>query len=51
MTQAGVDIFECHVDDHKTLEEIAHMKHPLFGGNVSVRAEPREKTIILFLIR
>ena len=47
-TQAGNDMFQFHVDDHKALQEIVDIKYLQFGGNVSVKANPREKAIIEF---
>lgn len=40
LTQAGIDMFEFHVDDHKALQEIADINILQFGQNVSVIAKP-----------
>lgn len=40
LIQAGIDMFEFHVDDHKALQEIADIDTLQFGWNVSVIAKP-----------
>ena len=43
----GNNLIEFHVDDAPNFQELANQKYT-FGGTLSVRRPPNEKTIILF---
>jgi hypothetical protein len=44
----GIAMNEFHVYDHDKLQKLADVKHPEFGGNISVQAEAGAKAMIIF---